>query len=206
MRVSKNKTIRLKTKKYFLMKWFLFSILIFTSSFLFAQGYVTAGGVRMGDEFGITVQQKILKYTTIEGLLQSGIRSKNTTLTVLLEQHKKIITKGFNFYFGGGIHKTWVPNTTPDQKVNDPFGVTGVIGAEFTLGKLNFSLDYKPQINIWGGDQDFVSHGAFSARYVFVKKIKKKKKKKNQDWKFWQKNKNTKNSKKKKKKKGGLFG
>ena len=178
----------------------LVPLLMFFCTTLFSQAYFTAGGLRLGDEFGITVQQKVLKFTTVEGILQSGFRNKNTSLTVLLEQHKRLITKGLNFYLGAGVHKTWLDQNLTDPLVDDPFGVTVVLGGEFTLGRLNLSLDYKPQINVWGGQKDFVSQGALSARYVLVKRIKKKKKK--QAWKFWQKDRKNKH---KKKKNGGLF-
>lgn len=167
-------------KIYLIITFFL------CTGLLSAQAYFTAAGVRFGEEFGITLQQRILKRTTIEGIVQSSFRNDITTLTLLVEQHQKLLTKGFNFYLGAGPHKSWIPPSTVENEASAPAGITLVAGAELTLGKLNLSLDYKPQVNIWGGSSDFNGQSGLSLRYAFVKRIKKKKK---FNVKFWEKNK-----------------
>ena len=101
-------------------------------------------------------------------------------LTVLLEQHQKLIGKRFNTYYGAGLHKGWIVDGETD--LDNPFGVTLVVGIEATMGRFNVSLDYKPVVNIFSGDQFWQSQSALSLRYVFVKPKKKK-----INWKFWQK-------------------
>ncbi|MEL6925510.1 MAG: hypothetical protein AAFO94_15805 [Bacteroidota bacterium] len=185
------------------MKQFLSMMaLVLAAIPVFSQSYFTAGGVRLGSDWGLTLKQKVAKRVTVEGILQNGFTNDNTTVSVLLEKHNPLIGKRLNIYYGGGMHKTWIPNEQPDVDLVDPYGISLIAGAEFTLGRLNFSFDYKPLINLTGDVKQFQSQGGLSMRYVFVKKVKTKKKK--QNWKFW--DQNNKNKKKKKKKKSGLFG
>jgi len=104
------------------------------------------------------------------------------------------------------VHKGW--NTTENNPSEidtptitaNPFGVTLVGGAEATIGRFNISYDFKPAINISGGEKSFYTQSGVSLRYVLVKnkvwrKMKKNKKKKQKakakakrgepKWKFW---------------------
>lgn len=172
-------------------------------SFTAAQSYTTAAGIRLGTDLGITVQQRVAKRVTVEGILQSSLRRDEMLLTALLEKHNPVLTKRFNIYTGGGLHTGWKTNNNEDFK--NPFGVTGVIGAEFSIGRVNLSYDFKPAFNITGGDKRFYGQTAVSARYIFVKQkvfndILKKRKKKQKakrkaqrkkdrkpiNWKFWE--------------------
>lgn len=147
---------------------------------LSAQAYRTAGGIRIGTDRGITVQQKVFDQTTAELIIQSSLRREETNVTLLLERHKRLISKRFNFYYGVGLHKGWVTET--ESSYDNPSGITGIMGAEMTFGRLNLSWDYKPAINIKGGDRSFYSQSGISLRYVLVKKKKKK-----INLKFWEK-------------------
>ena len=155
-------------------KVFLIISTLLLCSQVWGQKYVTAAGVRLGSDWGITLQQRVLKKTTVEGILQSSFKNDNTTVSVLLEQHQPLIGKRLNFYLGGGLHKTWIPQENFEEPVVDPFGLALVAGAEFTLGRLNFSFDYKPLINLTGDAKAFDSQGGLSMRYVFIKKMKRK--------------------------------
>ena len=148
-----------------------------------AQSYGTAAGLRIGDGIGITLQQQIAVNTTVEGILQSAFRSKDVTFSALIEQHKSILSKGFNFYIGGGPYYTW--------KYNDPqaavllrnnFGLSPIAGLELTVRKMNISFDFKPLIKVSGDGPLFVSQSSLSLRYVFVGRYFKDDK-----WKFWNK-------------------
>ena len=85
-------------------KLILASFLLLITSSLFCQSYRTALGVRFGTNIGLTVQQRLFNQTTIEGILERSLYRDQTVGTVLLEQHKKIIGKNVNLYFGGGLH------------------------------------------------------------------------------------------------------
>ncbi len=177
---------------------------LFVFSQMQAQSYMTAAGLRFGTDWGITLQQRIAKNTTIEGILQSSLQREEVLVTGMVEQHYPILTKGLNVYFGGGVHKGWLsePNDAELQAepYKDPFGVTLVAGAEITLGRINVSYDFKPAINLSGGEEKFYTQTGVSVRYallsnkVYKKMTKKKKKKQRQKegkngWMFWKKDK-----------------
>ncbi len=144
-----------------------------------AQRYRTAAGVRLGSSFGISVQQKILKQSTIEGIFQAPLRANDDTkFTILYEEHKKLIGKRLNFYYGAGFHKGWAASSDDP----DPAGVSLIAGVEMSLDRLNLSMDYKPAFNAISGVRFFESQSALTLRYIIVKQKKKK-----INWKFWKK-------------------
>ena len=136
----------------------------------FAQSYVTAMGLRMGSNFGVTLQQKIVGHLTAEGIVTSSPVSNQTTGTLLVEMHNPLISKRFNFYIGGGLHNRWLQDIEGQKLVRR--GVTAVAGAEMTLGRINLGWDYKPVFHLNTDTQPFESETAISLRYVFIKKIK----------------------------------
>lgn len=167
-------------------------------SFGYGQSYLTAAGLRLGTDWGLTVQQRLSKRLTVEGILQSSLSREEVMLTGVLQKHVPIITRHFNLYAGAGLHKGWLDSS--EAEVTDPFGLTLVAGAEITIGRLNLSYDFKPAINLTGGSKTLYSQTAVSLRYVllkdnFIKKIKRKQKRKQRqkervknggfDWKFW---------------------
>jgi len=127
-------------------------------------------GLRMGSDFGITLQQKIAGHLTVEGIVSSSPISRQTTGTLLVEMHNPLISKRFNFYLGGGLHNRWLQDVEGQRLVRR--GVTAVAGAEMTLGRINLAWDYKPVFHLNADAQPFESETAISLRYVFVKKIK----------------------------------
>ena len=53
-----------------------------------------------------------------------------------------------------------------------PLGISGVIGAEITLGRFNISYDFKPAVNLRGGEKTFYSQTGVSVRYVAFKRFR----------------------------------
>lgn len=149
---------------------FLLLLFILSTTLLPAQSYITAGGIRLGTDWGLTFKQRILEHTTVEGILQQSFQREEFMVTGLVAQHYPVLFKGLNFYFGGGLHKGWnnQPKTfeNPDGFKN-PFGITAIGGLELTLGRLNLSYDYKPALNLVGGESTFYMQTGLSARYVF---------------------------------------
>ncbi|MBK8848471.1 MAG: hypothetical protein IPO27_18785 [Bacteroidetes bacterium] len=135
-----------------------------------AQSYLTTFGIRAGSDYGITLQQRIFKSKlTLEGILQTS--KYKYSATVMLQQHRRMIGKRINFYYGIGGH------TGNDKAFGKFYGISPIVGAELTLARLNFSIDYKPAINIVG--HDWAHHdSAFSIRYVLIKQPKKEWRKK----------------------------
>lgn len=132
-----------------------------------AQSYITAIGARIGPDWGLTLQQRLTKKITIEGLAESSTSRDEVMLTGLLEMHLPLITRHFNIYGGGGIHKGW--STSNRDFVDDPYGLTFIGGAELTLGRFNISYDFKPSLNIDGGERRFYTTQALSLRFVLIK-------------------------------------
>lgn len=128
-----------------------------------AQRYKTAAGVRIGgDEFGLTVQQKILERTTLEGLVMAAPRQ--VTVTALAEQHFPMLGQRFNYYVGGGLHAGHL------KDYGAIYGLDAIGGIEYKVNGLPFlfSADLKPAFHI-KHEEWFNLGGAFSIRYVLVK-------------------------------------
>ena len=123
-----------------------------------------------------TQSEQILENQLVEQLSTLGyskvkITDEATLLSNLkaqLEKHNNIVTKGLNIYYGGGLQKGWV--LTEDKPYKDPFGVVGIIGAEFNVARLNVSYDIKPAVNLVGGDSPVNLQTGISIRYIFDKR------------------------------------
>lgn len=167
--------------------YLLLSLLVLTGSQAAAQRYGTAFGLRLGNSdinrtVGLSVQQRVLDRVTIEGILQSDF-SRNTTFSVLAELHRPIISKRFNYYYGGGVsfgkEESFVKNPTTKEIIhtygNATTGVDLIAGIEMTLANAVISLDYKPNINLAGREEFYRGQVGISARTVLVKSKEQKK-------------------------------
>ena len=148
----------------------LFVLHLSSAEALIAQKYITSLGARLGEETGLSLQQKIAHDWTIEGILLSSWRNKDLGLKVLAEKHHPIIGRRFNLYYGGGVH--W--NYLNDSAKIYPSGLSGIVGVELSISRLNISWDFLPSFNIWYGDSDFTPSTAVSLRYILIKEKKKK--------------------------------
>lgn len=151
---------------------FVISALALLPLFPAAQSYNTALGIRLGTDWGISVQQRVGKLTTLEGIVQSSRQREEATVSLLGEQHFPLISRRLNVYAGGGLHYGWLNEEESDsgEKYKNPFGLTGIAGAELSLGRFNLSYDFKPAINITGGKHTIYPQTAISLRYVIVKR------------------------------------
>jgi hypothetical protein len=154
----------------------------------FSQKYKTAAGVRFDNGFNLTVQQYITNGWTAEGILHTPmINSKDLGVTLLAEKHRKILFRGTNFYTGAGVHYYWQQNSVreADEINENVMGISGIAGMEFTLGRINLAVDWKPELHLTGGQaRPFEWNGAsVSLRYI----IEKRERKKIRDWKIWDK-------------------
>lgn len=172
-----------------------------TAATAYGQAYNTAAGMRLGTDWGITLKQRVDNHTTLEGIIQTSLQREEAIVTLLAEQHFPLIFRRFNLYAGAGLHKGWLDNPQPNPDTGevpaDPFGVSFIGGIEFSLGRLNLTYDFKPAINLTGGEKRLYNQTGISLRYIIVKrewsvfgdknKNKKKKKKGNSGWRFWEK-------------------
>lgn len=161
---------------------FLFFVLltVFSASGLFAQTYMTTAGIRLGNSYGLTVNQRVMKKVTVEGILQNDFKSKQnnfnsiTYLHVLARRHNSILSRRANVYYGAGPHFGFQNGT------GGIAGVDAILGAEMTVAGLNISADFKPHLTSGEGN-GFGLNTAVSVRYVFVKDNALKKWKKSQE-------------------------
>lgn len=138
-----------------------------TTSSIFGQSYKTAAGLRLGGAVGFTVNQYLFEGNTLEAIIQPAwADDQQTGISVLFEHHKKVLFRGTNFYLGGGGHHYFAKNDLAAKS-----GLSGILGAEISLGKLNVAVDWKPEFHFAdGGGKQFESAAAVSVRYIFVKR------------------------------------
>lgn len=159
----------------------LLGLFILISSQSHAQRYGTAAGLRLGSNdfsrtIGLTAQQRILSNITVEGIVQSDF-SRNTTLHLLLEKHRPIISKRFNYYYGLGYSLGWEESNikNPITKEitttygNNTNGIDLIGGIEMTILNTTVSLDYKPNFNMSGREEFYRGQVGVSVRTVLVK-------------------------------------
>jgi hypothetical protein len=187
----------------------ILSLLLLSANLLYSQAYMTSAGLRAGTDWGISLQQRISKSATLEGIVQSSLQREEFMVTFLAEQHYPVLFRGLNLYFGAGLHKGWLQKTSSNEIVirsqENPLGISLVGGAELTIGKLNISYDFKPAVNVTGGEKIFYPQTGISVRYVILdnkvfkdlvkqrdkkERAEKRKSNRSQDnWKFWKKDK-----------------
>ena len=142
----------------------LLGILSFTSwkEDLSAQPYDHAAGIRAGYSSGITYKGfRLHKMWAIEADLLYNRHGFN--LGALYEQHLEPFHNKRTFvYLGAGVFGG-------DWEKEFSAGIAAVAGIEYTLRDLplNFSLDWKPMLNIYAKlEPDFLDFG-LSIRYRF---------------------------------------
>ncbi|MBK8045091.1 MAG: hypothetical protein KBG02_08195 [Haliscomenobacter sp.] len=138
----------------------------------FAQSYNTAAGIRLGTDWGLTVRQRVYENITGELILQSSLQREETAITLMGVVHQPLVVRNLNLYVGGGVHKGWTSEAVGTEKLKDPFGIDVMAGVEITISKVNLSWDFKPAINISGGEKTFYSQTGISLRYVLWKREK----------------------------------
>ena len=164
-----------------------FAFITLISLPVFGQKYKTAAGVRFDNGFNLTVQQYIKNGWTAEGILHTPLIGDDMGVTLLAEKHRKILFRGTNFYTGLGAHYYWTADNSREADVvqKNVGGLSGIAGLEFTLGRINLAVDWKPEYHLSGDSvKRFDWNGAsISARYI----IEKRERKKMKDWKVWKK-------------------
>ncbi|EON77365.1 hypothetical protein ADIS_2233 [Lunatimonas lonarensis] len=145
-----------------------------------AQSYGTAVGIRLGNNnsfrtVGVSAKHRLAKGLTAEGILQSDFAS-NTTAHLLLARHRPMVSKRFNYYYGGGLSmgveesRQKIPESMQIIHTygNPTFGIDGLAGVEMTLLRMTVSLDYKPNLNLTGRDPWYQGQVGLSVRSVMV--------------------------------------
>lgn len=162
------------------MRHLCFAIVLLISSCLFGQSYGSAIGLRLGNNadyrtMGLTGQYRLARFVTLEGIVQTDFR-RNTTFHLLVERHRRILTKRLNLYTGVGFSAGWEQSTFIDNSNrqlitsfgNETIGIDLLAGVEITLLKTNISIDYKPNINLVGREPWYIGQVGISARQVLA--------------------------------------
>jgi hypothetical protein len=147
----------------------LIIILVFTLAPCTAQSWFTAGGMRLGTDWGLSLQQRLARKTSAELILQSSLSRDEGMLTILGKKHTSLLSRRFNLFVGAGYHTGWSTASIVTADYKGPKGVSLIAGAEATLGRINLSYDLKPAINIVGGEEPVYWQTGVSLRYVIAK-------------------------------------
>lgn len=131
-------------------------------------------GIRGGWYSGITFQHYLSESKAVEGLLQFARGGIN--ITGLYELHEPISgADGFGFYYGAGAH-LGIYQENRYNLFGDRYsgsgaviGIDGIAGVEYIFDQipLQLSLDYKPALNIGGGDIWLFHDTALGIRIYF---------------------------------------
>ncbi len=153
-------------KKIFIATLFVF----FAFSQIQAQDYNSAIGLRGGLFSGVTLKHFINHSDAVEGLLVT--RWEGVEITGLYEVHDMAFNvPGLNWYYGGGAHIGFYDENNVDNRYDSAsvLGVDGILGIEYNFMDipLNIGLDWKPSLNLLGGNSPWGDGGALSIRYVF---------------------------------------
>lgn len=158
-----------------MMRTLLCCLAFFLPLALFAQSYDAALGLRLGTEIGATVQLRvpqIHKSFVIEGIVHQSLRRNAGQLTLLGKQHRNLLTRRLNIFYGAGAHLGWTDEINPktNETYGRPFGIDGILGAEATFAKINASFDFKPSVNVGSNAFPVTLQTAVSVRYVIAKR------------------------------------
>ena len=149
----------------------LFLSFLLLSGSLAGQTYFTAGGLRLGSDYGLSLKQRIFKKSTIEAILYSKDNGKsNLGITLLADKHRSLITRNFNMFYGAGLSWKWEYLNGESLEKRTSFGIPLQAGIEFTIGRINLSWDYTPILYISTSSNAFNSLKGLSVRYVFINK------------------------------------
>lgn len=156
---------------------FLFCFVLLSFSLL-GQKYNTSAGVRLSNDFGISISQRIAKKHTIELLHQDGFFSNSPRMTSLtVKKHYGLLTRRFNVFLGAGGFMSGSSEDYYDEPLTNNYGIAMIAGAEMTIGRLNISADYSPNYAL-KQDADgprFISSSGISLKYVLIKRKRKRK-------------------------------
>ena len=150
------------------MRLILLILITAVSASLAGQPYEHALGVRAGYSSGISYKGFFRhKMAAIEADILYNRHGLN--LTALYEYHlEPARNKRLLVYLGGGpFGGTWNTDLSPDQEFS--LGAAAILGVDYSLRDLplNFSLDWKPMMNVYRSfELDLLDFG-ISIRYRF---------------------------------------
>ncbi|MEZ4687627.1 MAG: hypothetical protein R3B47_16660 [Bacteroidia bacterium] len=158
----------------------LLSLALLTALATQAQTYQHTLGLRFAGGtgaryIGLTSNYRLSKGLSLEGIVQTNFQD-NHTAHLLLKRHRGLVSRRFNFYYGGGLsvgsEESFIRDPETRTKTytygNSTFGVDMIGGIEMTLLRLNVSFDVKPNINISGRENWVTFQSGMSIRSVMT--------------------------------------
>lgn len=152
------------------------NVIIFSAIFQLAgftawcQSYKWAAGVKLSKQMGLSVVYSPEVPYSIEGVISKNLWTNESGLSVIGRYHQKILTRGINFYGGGGLHHGMYEDT-------ERASYTGVIlngGAEMSLGKTNLSFNISPLIAAGSEEMKFRIGSDVTIRRILEKHPRKR--------------------------------
>ena len=135
-----------------------------------SQSYKWAAGIKLSKQMGLSVIYSPEVPYSIEGVISKNLWTNESGLSVIGRYHQKILTRGINFYGGGGLHHGMYEDT-------ERASYTGVIlngGAEMSLGKMNFSFNISPLIAAGSEEMKFRIGSDVTIRRILEKHPRKR--------------------------------
>ena len=130
-------------------------------------------GIRLGLGNGVTYQHFATNRIALEAMAFQRYGAFN--VTILVEAHEKLFdVKGFRYFYGAGGH-VWAYNQKSVLQENNlsensiALGVDAIVGIAYYLRSfpIQFSVDWKPAMNLKGSNYIEWDSGGLSVRYRF---------------------------------------
>jgi len=151
--------------------------------------YITAIGLRGGNEGGISIKRFIKNETALEGMMTSSFSYGGFKLSGFYEKQKTFTgSKKLDFFYGIGAHAGIYDGNYYGQRTyadgyydkkgefysanfihNYPtLGIDGIVGLEYRFSRIPFTLglDVKPYVDLIGWGSGHYADAAFSLRYI----------------------------------------
>jgi hypothetical protein len=132
-----------------------------------------AVGLRMGLGTGVSFQHFTSNRNAFEAIAYQRFGAAN--LTLLAQAHEQMFdVRGLRYFYGAGAH-VWVFNRNSVLQDNIlrensyALGLDAIVGIAYYLRSfpLQFSVDWKPGINLYGSHYIEWDSGGLSVRYRF---------------------------------------
>ena len=148
----------------------LVGLLLLCSLITSAQSYQWAAGLKLSKSMGLSVVYSPGQHYSFEGIISKNLWTNESGVSLTGRYHHKIITRGLNFYGGGGLHY----GMYEDGERGDFGGLLLQGGAEISLGKTNLSFNLTPLIGVGSENMKFRIGSDVTIRHILKKQPREK--------------------------------
>ncbi len=139
---------------------------------LHAQHYYTSAGLRFGTDVGISVNQRLMKKSTIELLHQPGLFTSDSYTSITLRKHLPILGRSVNLFGGMGAAAYVSSSLNVGDLIQEISpAVVATAGGEIVIGRIHISYDWSPHLIMDPSIQTsrWRASNALSVKYVLLK-------------------------------------